>query len=93
MSSFVANPSDNVAIATIRTLAVDVVGKANSGHPGSSLAYLRVFFSPFPDDKDFVRCTDGHGASLARPFLPVSTVPRFFKVGPYGPPQLRERKP
>jgi hypothetical protein len=85
MSSFIAKPSDNVAIATIRTLAVDVVGKANSGHPGSSFAYLRVFLA-FPDANGFVRCTAGHGPSLARPFLPVSSVPRFFKVGPHCPP-------
>lgn len=34
MSSFVPDQTDHVAIATIRTLAVDTVGKANSGHPG-----------------------------------------------------------
>lgn len=33
MSNF--NKTDEVAIATIRTLAADVVGKANSGHPGT----------------------------------------------------------
>lgn len=35
MSSFAPHQSDDVAIATIRTLAVDIVGKANSGHPGT----------------------------------------------------------
>lgn len=35
MSSFQSNPADDVCIATIRTLAADVVGKANSGHPGA----------------------------------------------------------
>jgi hypothetical protein len=34
MTSFVPHPTDSAAIATIRTLAADVVGKANSGHPG-----------------------------------------------------------
>ena len=34
MSGFVPNNADNVAVATIRTLAADTVGKANSGHPG-----------------------------------------------------------
>lgn len=34
MSTFVPNNADETAIATIRTLAVDAVGKANSGHPG-----------------------------------------------------------
>jgi len=32
--SFTPGQSDDVAIATIRTLAADVVAKANSGHPG-----------------------------------------------------------
>ena len=32
--SFVSSPADAVSIDTIRTLAADVVGKANSGHPG-----------------------------------------------------------
>ena len=36
MSNFVPSPSDATSIATIRTLAADVVGKANSGHPGQS---------------------------------------------------------
>ena len=43
MSSFVPNPADDVAVATIRTLAVDVVGKANSGHPGSFLPFSTRF--------------------------------------------------
>lgn len=34
MSSFAPNNADDIAIATIRTLAVDAVAKANSGHPG-----------------------------------------------------------
>ncbi|KAH7889784.1 Transketolase, thiamine diphosphate binding domain-containing protein [Phlebopus sp. FC_14] len=34
MSSFTPEPADAACIATIRTLAADVVGKANSGHPG-----------------------------------------------------------
>jgi len=33
--SFVPHPNDELAINTIRTLAVDTVGKANSGHPGT----------------------------------------------------------
>jgi transketolase len=38
--SFVPDNADDVAIATIRTLAVDVVGKANSGHPGNISSIL-----------------------------------------------------
>ena len=36
MSKFVPSQTDATSIATIRTLAADVVGKANSGHPGQS---------------------------------------------------------
>lgn len=35
MASFSPLSADETAINTIRTLAVDVVGKANSGHPVS----------------------------------------------------------
>ncbi|KAF8162975.1 transketolase [Crassisporium funariophilum] len=48
--SFVPNPVDDTAIATIRTLAVDVVAKANSGHPGAPMGMApvaHVLFSRF----------------------------------------------
>jgi len=35
MASFSPLSADDIAINTIRTLAADVVGKANSGHPVS----------------------------------------------------------
>ncbi|RDB24152.1 Transketolase 1 [Hypsizygus marmoreus] len=50
MSSFTPNQADDIAIATIRTLSVDVVGKANSGHPGAPLGLApvaHVLFSRF----------------------------------------------
>ncbi|KAF8655866.1 hypothetical protein AX16_002949, partial [Volvariella volvacea WC 439] len=50
MSSFTPHPADSVAIATIRTLAADVVGKANSGHPGAPMGMApvaHVLFSRF----------------------------------------------
>ncbi|KAH9483740.1 Transketolase [Psilocybe cubensis] len=50
MSSFTPHPADETAIATIRTLAVDVVGKANSGHPGAPMGMApvaHVLFSRF----------------------------------------------
>ena len=37
MSKFAPQSSDEISIATIRALAADVVGKANSGHPGQPL--------------------------------------------------------
>ncbi|PSR88894.1 hypothetical protein PHLCEN_2v5043 [Hermanssonia centrifuga] len=50
MSGFTTKPTDEVAIATIRTLAADVVGKANSGHPGAPMGMApaaHVLFSQF----------------------------------------------
>ena len=35
MPAFTSQPADEISIATIRALAADVVGKANSGHPGA----------------------------------------------------------
>ena len=71
MSNFVASPADATSIATIRTLAADVVGKANSGHPGTvsviSSTQIEVFItfrSP--------RCSDGHGPCHPCSFHPVS---------------------
>jgi transketolase len=42
MSSFTQQPADDVAVATIRTLAADVVAKANSGHPGAPMGLAPV---------------------------------------------------
>ncbi|KAH9951364.1 transketolase [Amylocystis lapponica] len=50
MSQFVPSASDAGCVATIRTLAADVVGKANSGHPGAPMgmaAIAHVLFSRF----------------------------------------------
>ncbi|PBK77922.1 transketolase [Armillaria solidipes] len=55
--SFVPSQFDDVSIATIRTLAADVVGKANSGHPGAPMGMAPVahvlfsrFFNANPKD-------------------------------------------
>ncbi|KIJ69499.1 hypothetical protein HYDPIDRAFT_79640 [Hydnomerulius pinastri MD-312] len=42
MSKFTPEPTDASSIATIRTLAADVVGKANSGHPGAPMGMAPV---------------------------------------------------
>ena len=47
MSRFTSNTADDIAIATIRTLAVDVVGKANSGHPGLSTFFIILILIKF----------------------------------------------
>jgi hypothetical protein len=70
MSSFVKTNADDVAIATIRTLAVDVVGKANSGHPGIKIYFISFFTAQNP--QIHFRCTYGHGASDAYFVLSVS---------------------
>ncbi|KAJ6547356.1 transketolase [Mycena capillaripes] len=48
--SFTAQSSDAAAIATIRTLAADVVAKSNSGHPGAPMGMApaaHILFSRF----------------------------------------------
>ncbi|KAL0947164.1 hypothetical protein HGRIS_013291 [Hohenbuehelia grisea] len=40
--AFAPHQSDAAAVATIRTLAADVVGKANSGHPGAPMGMAPV---------------------------------------------------
>ncbi|KJA27448.1 hypothetical protein HYPSUDRAFT_83775 [Hypholoma sublateritium FD-334 SS-4] len=76
MSSFVTHPADNTAIATIRTLAADVVGKANSGHPGAPMGMApvaHVLFSRFVNanpknskwfNRDRFVLSNGHACAL-----------------------------
>ncbi|KAG6896110.1 hypothetical protein C0992_010251 [Termitomyces sp. T32_za158] len=76
MSSFTLNPADDLSIATIRTLAVDVVGKANSGHPGAPLGMApvaHVLFSRFLNanpknskwfNRDRFVLSNGHACAL-----------------------------
>ncbi|KAI0721538.1 transketolase [Cerioporus squamosus] len=42
MSKFTPQSTDDISIATIRALAADVVGKANSGHPGAPMGMAPV---------------------------------------------------
>ncbi|KAI6036667.1 transketolase [Pisolithus microcarpus] len=49
-SNFISEPTDAACIATIRTLAADVVAKANSGHPGAPMGLApaaHVLFTRF----------------------------------------------
>ncbi|KAG5639586.1 hypothetical protein H0H81_010788 [Sphagnurus paluster] len=76
MSSFVPNQSDDIAVATIRTLSVDVVGKANSGHPGAPMGLApaaHVLFSRFLNanpknskwfNRDRFVLSNGHACAL-----------------------------
>lgn len=68
--SFTQTKADDVAIATIRTLAVDTVGKANSGHPGGShspLVIERLLIAFLRHRRPY-----GHGPCRSSSFLPVS---------------------
>jgi len=68
--------TDQLCVNTIRTLAIDMIGKANSGHPGiplgaAPLAYTlwakHLKFSPSnPDwfDRDRFVLSAGHGSSM-----------------------------
>ncbi|KAF4615121.1 hypothetical protein D9613_002773 [Agrocybe pediades] len=76
MSSFTATHADEVAVATIRTLSVDVVGKANSGHPGAPMGMApaaHVLFSRFVNanpknskwfNRDRFVLSNGHACAL-----------------------------
>ena len=46
MTGFSLLPTDGTAINTIRTLAADVVGKANSGHPVSEIPRYSLALHP-----------------------------------------------
>ena len=44
-SATTADPIDSLCINTIRTLAIDAVQQANSGHPGTSMAMAPVAYT------------------------------------------------
>ncbi|ETW85539.1 hypothetical protein HETIRDRAFT_379532 [Heterobasidion irregulare TC 32-1] len=76
MSKFTPQSSDATSIATIRTLAADVVGKANSGHPGAPMGMAPVthvlftrFFNANPKsskwfNRDRFVLSNGHACAL-----------------------------
>ncbi|KAI0665036.1 transketolase [Cubamyces menziesii] len=76
MSKFTAHSTDDIAIATIRALAADVVGKANSGHPGAPMGMAPVahvlftrFFNANPKNskwfnRDRFVLSNGHACAL-----------------------------
>ncbi|KZT11498.1 transketolase [Laetiporus sulphureus 93-53] len=76
MPKFVKEPTDDICIATIRALAADVVGKANSGHPGAPMGMAPVahvlysrFFNANPKDskwynRDRFVLSNGHACAL-----------------------------
>ncbi|CCM02873.1 uncharacterized protein FIBRA_04987 [Fibroporia radiculosa] len=76
MSKFTQQPTDDICIATIRALAADVVGKANSGHPGAPMGMAPVshvlfsrFFNANPKNskwynRDRFVLSNGHACAL-----------------------------
>jgi len=76
MSSFQPHQNDDLAVATIRILAVDTVAKANSGHPGAPMGLApaaHVLFSRFLNanpknsqwlNRDRFVLSNGHGCAL-----------------------------
>ncbi|CAE6479984.1 unnamed protein product [Rhizoctonia solani] len=76
MSSFQPESSDAIAINTIRTLAVDIVSKSNSGHPGAPMGMAPVshvlfsrFFKANPKNskwfnRDRFVLSNGHACAL-----------------------------
>ncbi|KAG9123058.1 Transketolase [Ceratobasidium sp. 392] len=76
MSSFKPADSDAIAINTIRTLAVDIVSKSNSGHPGAPMGMApvsHILFSRFVNanpknskwfNRDRFVLSNGHACAL-----------------------------
>ncbi|KAJ2930080.1 hypothetical protein H1R20_g6992, partial [Candolleomyces eurysporus] len=76
MSGFAPHQADDTAIATIRTLAVDTVAGANSGHPGAPMGLApaaHVLFSRFLNanpknskwfNRDRFVLSNGHACAL-----------------------------
>ncbi|TBU32237.1 transketolase [Dichomitus squalens] len=76
MSQFAPESSDAIAIGTIRALAADIVGKANSGHPGAPMGlapaahvlFTRFFTANPKNSKWFNRdrfvLSNGHSCAL-----------------------------
>ena len=84
---------DHLAIDTIRTLAIDAVEKADSGHAGAPMAMAPVGYTLFkrflrydPDDpawpgRDRFVLSAGHGCLLLYALLHLAGVKRLDKAG------------
>src|ERR1700732_2752822 len=80
---------DTLSINTIRTLAIDAVQKANSGHPGSPMALAPVVYTlwqqflrydpadPLWPNRDRFVLSAGHASMLLYAMLHLSGVRRL----------------
>ena len=78
------NKNDQLAIATIRSLCIDTINKANSGHPGMALGSAPALYTLFTkhlvatpkDSKWFNRdrfvLSSGHASALLYSMLHLS---------------------
>src|SRR5262249_5423040 len=81
-----ADPLDTLAINTIRTLSMDAVQQANSGHPGTPMALAPVAYTLWqkylrydPEDpvwpnRDRFVLSAGHASMLLYSLLPLAGV-------------------
>ncbi|HKT53802.1 MAG TPA: transketolase [Caulobacteraceae bacterium] len=84
---------DRIAIDTIRTLSMDAVQKANSGHPGTPMALAPVAYTlwtrflnydpaePAWPNRDRFVLSNGHASMLLYSILHLAEVERLDKAG------------
>jgi transketolase len=87
------NPLDRLAVDTIRTLSMDAVQKANSGHPGTPMALAPVIYSIWQDalrydpenphwfDRDRFVLSCGHASMLLYSTLHLAGVKQLDAKG------------
>jgi len=90
MSSFTPNNADDVAIATIRTLAVDAVAKANSGHPGPHILMSLSISLILLNGHQVPRWVWPPSPTS---FLPGTSIFSFFETDLIDRCQIRQRQP
>ena len=71
-AAMAARPIDDVCIDTIRTLSMDAVQKAESGHPGAPMALAPVIYTLWRDALRTIRKTR-HGSTGTVSSCPTDT--------------------
>src|SRR4029434_1895246 len=90
-SAVTTDPIDSLCINTIRTLAIDAVQQANSGHPGTPMALAPVAYTlwqrflrfdpedPIWPDRDRFVLSNGHASMLLYSLLHLCGVKAVSK--------------